>query len=92
MINVINGYKNITTATTTQIFSDACTLERIVVNTTSGGSIVIIDNTTGSTPTVGTLKANIAEGTYWYGVTMSKGIRIITNGASDITVVWRARG
>lgn len=78
----------ISTATTTQVFTGAGTLHSIVVNTTAAGAISIIDNVSGSTVNVGTLKASIAEGTYVYNVSMALGCRIITAGASDITVCW----
>lgn len=91
----INDYTNITTGATTQIYTGRCTLVAIVVNTTAAGSIKIIDGTSGSTANVGTLKASISEGTYNYGapagITLATGLRIITAGASDITVVWRVQ-
>lgn len=81
-------YAYIPTATTTQVFTGRCVLHSIVVNTTAAGAISIIDNTTGSTVTTGILKASIAEGVYEYHIIMTKGIRIITAGASDITVCY----
>ncbi len=81
-------YTNISTNTTTTIFTGKGFLHSIVVNTTAAGSIKIIDNTTGTTANVGTLKASVAEGTYLYDVAISAGLIIITAGASDITVAW----
>lgn len=90
MTNNINGYVNITTNTTTQVWTGAATLVAIVVNTTSAGSIIIYDEAAAATTTtVGTLKASVAEGTYLYNVTCGKGIKIVTAGASDITCVFR---
>ncbi len=83
-----NDYSYIATATTTQVYTGPCILKSIIVNTTAAGAISIIDNTSGSTVNVGILKASVAEGTYEYNVKMSKGIRIITAGASDITVTF----
>lgn len=86
MIKQPNAYAHINTATTTQVFTGACVLVSITVNTTTTGTIGIIDGTTGTAATVGQLKASVAEGTYWYNDTMANGIRIYTGGASDITV------
>lgn len=81
-------YTNITTATTTQVFSGRGTLHSIVVNTTAAGTIIIADSASSTTPAVGTLKASVAEGDYIYDVVISTGLRIITAAASDITVCW----
>ena len=80
-------YTYISTATTTQVATGQGALIRIVVNTTSAGAISIIDNTSGSTVNIGSLKTSIVEGTYEYGIQFVNGLRIITAGASDITVV-----
>lgn len=82
-------YTYINSATTTQVATGNATLIAIVINTTAAGTIGIIDNTTGTTVNVGQIAASAAGGDYVYGVTMSKGIRIVTGAASDITVVWR---
>ncbi len=89
MVNNINSYAYISTGTTTQVVTGACTLVAIVVNSTAAGSIKIIDGTSGSTANVGILKSSITEGTYTYNVTMGNGIRIVTAAASDITVIFR---
>jgi hypothetical protein len=81
-------YAYIATATTTQVYTGGCRLIRIVVNTTAAGTINIIDGTAGSTTNVGLLKASVAEGTYYYGIKLTTGLRVITGGASDITVVY----
>lgn len=81
-------YAYISSATTTQVNTGPCRLIRIVVNTTAAGAISVIDNTSGSTVNVASLKASIAEGTYYFGIKLTAGLRVITAGASDITVVW----
>ena len=81
-------YTYITTATTTQVFSGTGTLHAIVVNTTAAGTIGIVDNITGTTVNIGSLKSNVAEGTYFYEVVCKLGCRIVTGASSDITVVW----
>ena len=78
----------IDTATTTQVDSGQGQLIAIVVGETAAGAISIIDNTAGSTVNVGTLKASIVEGTYWFLYNYAAGIRIITAGASKITVIY----
>ncbi len=79
----------ISSATTTQVKTGAGVLHSIVVGETAAGAISIIDNTTGSTVNIGQLKASIVEGTYEFDVAFSAGLRIITAGASKITVVYR---
>lgn len=86
----INNVTYISTATTTQVKTGPGVLHSIVVGETSAGAISIIDNTSGSTVNIGTLKASIAEGTYYFNCAFSAGLRIITAGASKITVVWSA--
>lgn len=81
-------YSYIDTATTTQVDSGQGQLIRIVVGETAAGAISIIDNTSGSTVNIGTLKASIAEGTYDFNIQYVTGLRIITAGASKITVVY----
>jgi hypothetical protein len=81
-------YRYIDSATTTQIYSGQGQLVRIVVGETAAGAISIIDNTSGSTVNIGTLKASIAEGTYDFGVQFATGLRIITAATSKITVVY----
>jgi len=79
----------ISTATTTQVKTGAGVLHAIVVGETAAGAISVIDNTTGSTVNIGQLKASIVEGTYVFNTAFSAGLRIITAGASKITVVYR---
>lgn len=85
-----DNYKRayISTATTTQVDTGNGSLIAIVVNTTAAGAVSIIDNTAGSTVNIGSLKASIAENTYWYLTAYASGLRIITAAASDITVIY----
>jgi len=78
----------IETATTTQVDTGSGQLIAIVVGETSAGAISIIDNVSGSTVNMGTLKASIVEGTYWYLSQYAVGLRIITAGASKISVIY----
>lgn len=82
--------KNITTGTTTDVLVGQGRLVSITVNTTAAGTIAIQDYNASTTVTIGTLKASVVEGTYWYNCVMARGIRIITGAASDITVTYIA--
>lgn len=87
--NQENQYTYISSATTTQCATGRGVLRAIVVGETSAGAISIIDGTSGTTANIGTLKASIVEGTYIFDTTFSAGLRIVTAGASKITVSWR---
>jgi len=84
----------ISTATSTDVTGQgltptSCKLIRVIVGETSAGAISIYDALGGATTTLrGTLKPSIAEGSYEFGITMARGIQIVTAGASKITVVW----
>lgn len=82
----------IDTATTTQVDTGQGQLIAIVVGETAAGAISIIDNTSGSTVNIGTLKASVVEGTYWFLTQYAVGLRIITAGASKITVIYNNIG
>ncbi len=81
-------YLNISTQTGTLVATGRGKLHSIVVNTTANATIVVADAITATTPIIGTLKANVVEGTYLYDIVFSKGIYVTTNGASDITVCY----
>lgn len=83
-----NKYEYISTATTTQVKTGSGYLKSITVTETAAGSIKIIDGTSGSTTNLGELKASITEGTYEFDVKFNTGLRIITAGASKITVSY----
>ncbi len=88
-------YTYISTQTSTNVSGEATgvpttgKLIRITVGETAAGSISIYDALSGATTTtIGVLKASIAEGTYEFGITFSRGLQIVTAGASKLTVVW----
>jgi len=84
-------YTYVGAAATTQVYTGNCRLVRIVVNTPLDGSINIIDGTSGSTTNVGIIKTVTADTnvpTYYYGIKLTTGLRVITTGNSDITIVW----
>lgn len=80
----------ISTATTTQVDTGQGQLICITLGETAAGAISIIDNTSGSTVNIGQLKASTVEGTYWFLAQYSAGLRIITAGASKLTVVYNS--
>lgn len=80
---------NITTATTTTVKSGAGFLHSITVNTTAAGAITIYDNTAASGTKIGTIKASVVEQTFFFDVSFSTGLTIVTAAASDITVSYR---
>lgn len=88
LMDKYNNYTYISTATTTQVVTGPAILKKIIVGTTSAGAIQIIDNTTGSTTNLAELQASVLPGVYEFNVVCSTGIRIVTAGASLITVVW----
>lgn len=85
-----DNYKTayISTATTTQVDTGQGQLVAITVGETAAGAIGIIDNTSGTTVNVAELKASIVEGTYWFLYNYAAGLRIVTAGASKITVIY----
>ncbi len=80
---------HIATATTTQVYTGYCNLVAITVNTTAAGTITVYNETgSGTTDVVAILKASVAEQTYFYLANCSAGIKVVTAGASDITVIY----
>ncbi len=90
------NYTNITTQTTTTIFSGVGFLHAIVFNKPLASGVVKIDDaTTDTTPVVGTITfpATLLTdvGTYTYNCKLTAGLTIVTSGATqDITVIWRS--
>lgn len=90
MINNIYDYYHINAAGTYQVAATRATLKNVTINTTSTGAITVVDGlSTGTQGTVAVLKASVAEQTFEYGNTMAFGIKIISQGSSDITVEYR---
>lgn len=83
-------YVNITTATSTQITSNAGQLIKVIVNKTQATPTVIIDGT-GSTP-IATLKGSIAEGSYEFLCTFTQGLKVTTGNGGDLTIVYSSIG
>ncbi len=87
MIDNIYAYAYISSASTTQIVSGACTLGRVIIPNTLVGTIKIIDNTAGSTANVATFGAGSPAGTYAFDVTLGSGLRVITSSSSDLITI-----
>lgn len=91
-----NKTTNITTATTTTVFSGRGVLVGIIFNKhVANGVTTIYDNTTNS----GTIVGTITEGaavltdppiTVAYNRYMENGLTIVTSAAENITVLWRS--
>ena len=79
----------LTGAATTQVVTGPCILGSIVLNT-NGGTVGIIDGTTGTTVNVGQIAADAPEATYEYNCVMKTGIRIVLGATADITVTWKS--
>lgn len=86
------SYNYITTATTTQVKTGAGILHKIVINTpVAAETIGLIDNTSGSTVNIGeiTTTADLKPYELVYDCRFSTGLRIVTSGTSDITVIYQ---
>ena len=83
-----NQASYIATATTTQVVTGAGKIIGILVGETAVGSIKVIDGTAGTTTNLAELKASIAEGFYPIRAAFGSGLRIVTGGASKITVIY----
>lgn len=96
MSQLRDNYKStyISTATTTDASGNGTVaftgvLVRVVVTETSAGAITIYDAVSGqTTTTIAVLKGSIAEGSYDFGISISKGIQVVTAGNSKVTVVY----
>lgn len=77
--------QNITSATTTQVFTGKAKAVYIQVNATPTGNITIIDGTAGTTSTHGVVTAPTV-GMFIRAYKFDSGVRIVTTGTPDITV------
>lgn len=78
-------FVNITSATTTQVYTGKAKMIIIQVNTTPTGNITIIDGTSGTTSTHGVVTAPTV-GQRIHAYKFLSGVRIVTTGTPDITV------
>lgn len=85
-------YTHIASATTTQVKSGPGTLVAIILNKPIASSTIsLIDNTAGSTVNLGVITntTDVKPYALAYNLHFVTGLRIITSGADDITVVWK---
>lgn len=86
-----NIYSRISSATTTQVKNGPGTLVALVFNKPVASSTVkLIDNTSGTTVNIGTVTntADVKPYRLEYNLRFSLGLRIITDSADDITVIY----
>lgn len=84
-------HTHITTATTTQVVTGKGTLIAIVFNKPVASSTVkLIDNTSGSTANIATITntADVKPYMLFYGISFGTGLRVITDSADDISIIW----
>lgn len=84
-------HTHITTATTTQVVTGNATLIAVVFNKPVASSTVkLIDNSSGSTVNIGTITntADVKPYMLFYGIHCATGIRVITDSADDISIIW----
>lgn len=90
----INAFKNITSATTTLVYTGACTLQYLTVNkAVASQTVTIYDGIDATGTVVGTvaMPATLTENNYTleYEVALTTGLAIVTSGSTDITACWR---
>jgi hypothetical protein len=81
----------ITSGSTNQIKTGRGRLHRIILNKpVASSTITIIDGTSGTTANIGVITNTSAVEPYQmeYGIIFHAGLRIITSGADDVTVVY----
>lgn len=86
-------FRNINSAATTQVKNSAGILHKIVVNTgVASATISVYDATSGTTNPVAVITCPVTITNPFelaYDLYCSTGIRVITSGATDVTVVYR---
>jgi len=85
-------YTSITSAATTQVFTGKGMLKAIIVNDAgTGGTVKIIDGTSGTTANIGTI--NLAATPYipgdiQYSIYIASGLRLVTSNTPNLTIAW----
>lgn len=91
-ISAAYAFLNITTDTTTLVFSGQGILGAVCINSgASGETITIYNSLTGSGTKVGTITlATTSGGCFNYNAFLSTGLTVVTAvAAADLTIVWR---
>jgi len=89
--NAGSKFTHIAGAATTQVVTGQGVLRSIVFNTpVAASTVTVIDNTAGSTANIGVITNTTVVDPYSlaYNIRFSTGLRIITSGADDITVIY----
>lgn len=81
-------YAYIDSATTTQVHTGQGQLVRVIISETAAGAITIADSASSTTPVIVLFKASIVEGSYEVGINYFAGLRVVTAGASKVTLVY----
>ena len=88
MILDAHDYVHIATGTTTQVYTGTAVLKNVTINTAAAGTITIYDEIGSDTTHVVAIIAATAVGTYVYNVPCTRGIKVVTAAASDVTVTY----
>jgi hypothetical protein len=91
MADRASQYYRIAGAATTQVKTGRGRLRRIVFNKpVASSTVTLIDNTTGTTANIGVITNTTDVKPYFldYNMIFMTGLRIVTSGADDITVVY----
>lgn len=84
-----DNYLHISTNTTTQVYTGPCIFKAVIVSTAAAGAVTIYDEVgSDTTHVIAILKASVAEGNYVYNVQTTRGLKVVTAGATDITVTY----
>lgn len=77
----------------TQVDEGNGSLIAIIVGATANGVTDITDGSSGAAATanMGSLKANIAENTYWFLTAYAQGLKITTGSGNKLTVITAPR-
>jgi len=81
-------YTNLTTGSTSQIFSGKGILHAINVNQSTSTIIALYDGIGTTTTAIGSLKASIGEGHYEFDVVVANGLYITYATGGDYTVIY----
>jgi hypothetical protein len=86
------SYNRINSATTTQVKSGAGILHKVIISTpVSAETIDLIDNTSGSTVNIAriTTTADLKPFYLEFDCRFTTGLRVITSGTSQVTIVYQ---
>lgn len=89
MKTAVEGSKAyISTATTTQVKTGAGLLHTITVNGGTAGTIIVYDETSGTSNIIASFDSTNAIATYTLDVSFTTGLKIVTGAATKLTVSY----